>query len=56
MSKVVLLSVLIALFAIPIMFARDRQERRGLRRTVVALFLFNLFYLFALLFIYPRLI
>jgi hypothetical protein len=54
MDKLVLLSVLIALVTIPVLSARDRNQRRGLKRALFLVVAFNLFYMFALRFIYPR--
>ncbi len=55
LQKLLLTSVLIATIAIPLRAARDRSERRGLRRTVRNMILFTVFYLLALMHIYPRL-
>jgi hypothetical protein len=55
MAKLLLVSVLIAMIAIPVMAARAKNSHRGLRWTVIGIILFNLFYLFAVRFIYPRL-
>jgi hypothetical protein len=54
MAKLILLSVLIAMIAIPITMARVKGGRRGLQWTIILFVLFNLFYLFAVRFIYPR--
>lgn len=56
MSKLVLFSVIIMMFAIPIAAARAKNPRRGFSRMLVAMLLFNLFYLFAVRYIYPRLL
>jgi hypothetical protein len=56
MAKIVLFSVIIMMFAIPIAAARVKNPRRGFNRLVVAALLFNLFYLFAVRYIYPRLL
>lgn len=55
MAKLLLLSVVIATFAIPLWFSRERIAKRGLRRTVIAFGAFMAFYVFAVLVIYPRL-
>lgn len=55
MAKAVVLSILAMTFAIPIFFSRDRREKRGLRRTLVAFGVFCAFYVFAVLVIVPRL-
>lgn len=56
MAKLVLLSVVIMLFMIPLTVGRARNPRRSLRKMLVYALLFNLFYYFALRFIYPRLL
>lgn len=56
MGKLVLLSIIIMMFAIPIVAGRARNPRQGLTRTLMLMFLFNLFYLFAVRYIYPRLL
>jgi hypothetical protein len=55
MSKLLLTSVLIANLAIPLMMARDPLAVRGLKRTLLWVAAFNAFYLFGLVFVYPRL-
>ena len=55
MAKALLISVLIATIALPMIFARDAKPKRGLRRTVVWMVLFCVFYVFAALYVYPRL-
>lgn len=54
MSKLLLLSILIASIALPARAAREKNPRRGLRKTIVYVLLFNVFYLFSLLFLYGR--
>jgi hypothetical protein len=56
MAKLVLLSCVIGMIAIPIMAARQKDARRGFQRLVLMIIAFNLFYLFAMRFIYPRLL
>jgi formate hydrogenlyase subunit 3/multisubunit Na+/H+ antiporter MnhD subunit len=56
MAKIVLLSVFLGMLAIPISMARLKSGRRGLKWTLVLITLFNLLYLFAIRFIYPRLL
>jgi len=56
MAKLVLLSVVIGLVAIPIVVAREKDARRGFQRLVFLIVTFNLLYLFAVRFIYPRLL
>ena len=55
MQKLVLLSILLATVFIPIAAARMRSARGSLRKTLVAVALLNVFYLLALLFVYPHL-
>ena len=55
MGKFILLSILIATVAIPMHTARDESPARGLRRTVLGLATFNLFYLLAVIYLLPRL-
>jgi hypothetical protein len=55
-AKFLLLSLVIATIAVPILTARDASAQRGLKRALLLITAFNLFYLFALRFIYPHLI
>ena len=55
MAKILLLSLVIATVAIPLVTARDAKAPRGLKRTVVWFAVFTAFYVFACLVIYPRL-
>lgn len=54
MSKLILISVLLATIALPAVAARDTNPRRGLRRTIKYMAIFYAFYLFGLLFLYGR--
>ena len=54
MAKLLLLSGVMMALWWPIMAARDPRQQRGLRRVIYGLFLYNLFYVFAVLVIYPR--
>ena len=56
MKSLLLLSVLIAIIAIPIRAAAIPNPRRALRKLAVNLILFTVFYMFALRFVYPRLL
>jgi hypothetical protein len=56
MAKALLLSVVIAMIAIPVFAARDHSPRRGLKKTLFLIAVFNLFYLFAVRYIYPHLV
>jgi hypothetical protein len=55
-AKLLLFSVIIMMVAIPVLCAREQDPRRGFRRMVLLIVAYNLFYLFALRFIYPRLV
>jgi heme/copper-type cytochrome/quinol oxidase subunit 3 len=55
-SKLLLLSVIIMMVAIPMATASDRDYRRGLRRALLLTFAFNIIYFVIIRFIYPRLI
>jgi len=55
-AKFLLLSVVIAIFAIPMVAARDQRPARGLRKVVWLIVAYNLFYLFAVRYIYPHLL
>jgi hypothetical protein len=54
MHKLLLLSMVIATIVIPIIAARDPNPRRGLKKALFAIVVFAVVYLFALLFIYPK--
>jgi hypothetical protein len=56
MAKLLLLSVVIMMIAVPVLTARDRNARRGLRKAVLWTIVFNLLYLLAVRFVYPRLV
>jgi hypothetical protein len=55
-SKLLLLSEIIMMVAIPVAAAADRDYRRGLRRALLLTFAFNLVYFVIIRFLYPRLI
>jgi hypothetical protein len=55
-AKLVLFSVVIGMFAIPIVTARDANAKRGVKKLVFLMLAFNLFYLFAVRYIYPHLL
>lgn len=50
-----LISVIFAIIVIPVAASRAKNAHQGLRWTIIGILLFNLFYLFAVRFIYPRL-
>jgi hypothetical protein len=53
MKTALLMSIVVAALAIPALAARDSNPRRGLRRTVVLLFVFNALYLAYLTLVHP---
>ncbi len=55
MQKAIVVSILVATVGLPVWAARDRSPVRGLKKTVFYLAMFNLFYLFAIRVLYPRL-
>jgi hypothetical protein len=56
MAKLLLLSVVIMMVAIPVLAARDRSPRRGLQKTILLVIAFNIFYVFVHRFIYPHVV
>jgi hypothetical protein len=54
MHKFLLLTMLLATALIPALAANDPGARRGLERTVVSMAVFDVVYLLALIFVYPR--
>jgi hypothetical protein len=55
-AKLLLLSVVISMIAIPMVTARVIGGRRGLQWAIILIVLFNLFYMFAIRYIYPHLL
>ena len=55
MAKLLLLSVIIATIAVPVLTAHEANAMRGLKKAVLLTLFYNLFYLFAVRYIYPRL-
>ncbi len=55
MGKAILFSILVATIAVPMRAARDPSPVQGLRRAIVWMAGFNLLYLIAFIYIYPRL-
>jgi hypothetical protein len=55
-AKLLLFSVVLSLIVIPIATARTIGGRRGLQWAIILIVLFNLFYMFAIRFIYPHLL
>ena len=56
MAKFVLMSVIFGSIAIPVFAARDANAMRSVKKAFLLSLVFNLFYLFAVRFIYPRLV
>jgi hypothetical protein len=55
MQKLLLLSTVIALIALPVIASREPNPKKALKKTILWLIAFNFFYLFAVRVIYPRL-
>lgn len=53
MAKLLLLSAVIALIAIPLFASREKHPSRALKRAIVATVLFNVVYTLAALYLYP---
>jgi hypothetical protein len=56
LAKLVLFSVVIMMVAIPAACAREKDARRGFQRMVLLIVAYNVFYVFLVRFIYPRLL
>jgi hypothetical protein len=54
-QKTILISIIAATILIPMWAARERGARRGLRKAIAGVVVFNVLYLLAVMFIYPRL-
>ena len=54
MSKLLLLSIVIATIALPARPSREPNSKNGLRKVIIWMLLFELFYVFALLFLVGR--
>lgn len=52
MAKLLLMSILFATAAIPIFFAHDRSPHRGLKRSLLALLVFNIIYVLLLFWVF----
>ena len=55
-AKLLLFSVILAMVVVPVMCAQEKDARRGFHRMILILVAYNLFYLFAIRFIYPHLV
>lgn len=54
MSKLLVLSIMIAMLVIPTRAARDPKPKRGLKRAVVNMLLYGAFYAFAMIYLWGR--
>jgi hypothetical protein len=54
-GKLILMCVVLATAIIPASCARDPSARRGLRRTIYGLLIFNFIYGLLLIFVFPHL-
>jgi hypothetical protein len=54
MSKLILLSIMLGMITIPTRAARDPNPRRGLKKALKQVLIFEAFYTFALLFLWGR--
>ena len=54
-QKLLLMSVMFVLISVPIQASRDRNHVRALKRTLLLVAGFNVFYLLAIRFVYPHL-
>lgn len=55
MKKLILLSVIIAAIAIPARAAKMKDSRKGLRKTLIQMAIFNLIYLFLITMVWFKL-
>jgi hypothetical protein len=55
MQKLILVSILFAGVVIPVWAVPDRSPRHGLRKALFAMLVFDVVYVLAVLFLYPRL-
>lgn len=56
MRDLVLRSLLVAMFVIPFVAARERNAMRGLKKAIALFVVFNVLYMLALKFVYPLLV
>ena len=54
MSKLLLMSCIIALMTIPVFAARDSSPKRGLKKALTRMAMYYGFYAFALMFLWGR--
>lgn len=55
MQKLLLISIMVGLVALPAIAARDRSARRALKKTVLLVVLLNVGYELGLIYLYPHL-
>jgi hypothetical protein len=55
MKKLVLLSMIIAMIAIPARAARMKDSRAGLKKTLIRMAIYDVIYMLLLLYVFPRL-
>jgi hypothetical protein len=55
MQKLLLLTTIISLVALPVIASKEPNPKKALKKTILWLVAFNFFYLFAVRVIYPRL-
>ena len=55
MRKTLLMSIVVAMIAIPMLAAREKNPVRAVKKALLYAFGFAIFYLLAIRFIYPRL-
>ena len=55
-AKLILISILFMSIIIPARAATSKDPRRGLKKALLHMTLFNLFYVLAVTFLYPRLL
>ena len=54
MSKLILLSIVVAMIGIPARAAREKNARKGLKTVIVQMLVFEALYLLALRYLYGR--
>jgi hypothetical protein len=54
-AKLLLLSVVVMMIAVPVLMAGHQNAQRGLKRALFLFFAFNVLYLLAVRFVYPHL-
>jgi hypothetical protein len=54
MSKLILMSIVIAMVVIPVRASREKDARKGLKKMTSHMLMFGVFYVFALRFLWGR--